>query len=310
MSEANSLSPSLALLEPGTLWSLVKARTAHALATGALQSFATDYEWVEQAGVQFLVRLLVNLVRKEAARKRQDEAETQGQPFNPFLPYEEDLFVANLSSTHLCLLNKYNVVHHHLLIITRAFEDQESQLNEADFTALWLCLQELDGLAFYNSGKTAGASQPHKHLQLVPLPLVPDRAGVPIAALFSTATWQDGIGTMPELPFTHGLVRLDSCEKTFEARVEVTLKGYQRLLRALDLYPNGDGAYPAPYNLLATRDWLMLVPRSQESFADISVNSLGFAGALLVRSPEQLQLLKQMGPLQLLQAVGYCSTTS
>ena len=33
-------------------------------------------------------------------------------------------------------------------------------------------LAEFDGLGFYNGGETAGASQPHKHLQIVPLPLL------------------------------------------------------------------------------------------------------------------------------------------
>ena len=90
---------------------------------------------------------------------------------NPFLPYEPDLYVADVSPTHVCILNKYNVVDLHLLIITRAFEHQESRLRLPDFQALWRCLVEYDSLGFYNSGHLSGASQPHKHLQVVPLPL-------------------------------------------------------------------------------------------------------------------------------------------
>ena len=41
----------------------------------------------------------------------------------------------------------------------------------ADFDALARGLAAIDGLAFYNGGTVAGASQPHKHLQLVPVPL-------------------------------------------------------------------------------------------------------------------------------------------
>jgi ATP adenylyltransferase len=31
-----------------------------------------------------------------------------------------------------------------------------------------------DALCFYNSGPASGASQPHKHVQIIPLPLIPD----------------------------------------------------------------------------------------------------------------------------------------
>ena len=42
----------------------------------------------------------------------------------------------------------------------------------------------LDGLAFYNSGEVAGASQRHKHLQLIQ-PLGPDGLRAPMEALLS-----------------------------------------------------------------------------------------------------------------------------
>ena len=49
---------------------------------------------------------------------------------------------------------------------------------------------------------------------------------------------------------------------------------------------------------------MMVVPRSREEYADISVNSLGFAGSLLVKNREKLEQLKQLGPMKLLQLVG------
>lgn len=54
---------------------------------------------------------------------------------NPFLPYEEDLWVSHLSDTHTLLLNKFNVVPHHLLVVTRQFESQQDPLNAADLDA-------------------------------------------------------------------------------------------------------------------------------------------------------------------------------
>jgi sulfate adenylyltransferase (ADP) / ATP adenylyltransferase len=301
MSEVPSVSEQMRILEPGTLWERVVDRTRHALECGALLSIPTDYEFVEQDGVQFLVRILSNLVRKEKANKQQQQKTTDsGKEFNPFLPYEEDLFVANLSDTHLCLLNKFNVVDHHLLIITRDFEEQESLLTLQDFLALWICLAEYEGLAFYNAGKNAGASQRHKHLQLVPFPLAPQAAKLPIEPLLATVQDHGTIATLPEFPFLHALIRFDShCTKPPQQAAEATIALYHTLLRAVGLEKGG------AYNLLATRDWMLIVPRLQESYQSISINSLGFAGSLFVRSEDQLQRLKEIRPLTILTQVSF-----
>jgi sulfate adenylyltransferase (ADP) / ATP adenylyltransferase len=196
----------LTLLEnPGILWERVIAQTDDAIALGALLSIPTAYEWIEDQGTPFLVRIVTNLVRKEQDKK------TKVDPnFNPFLPYEEALFVVDISETHVCLLNKFNVANYHLLIITRAFEEQESLLNLKDFEALWTCLAEFDGLGFYNAGTQAGASQRHKHLQLVPLPLAPeDEVVIPIEPNLIDDLIDDSVVQTATLPFKHGLVKLD-----------------------------------------------------------------------------------------------------
>jgi sulfate adenylyltransferase (ADP) / ATP adenylyltransferase len=287
------------LLKPGTLWASVQERTKYALQCGALLSIPTEFEFVEQAGVNFLVRILSNLERKKAAKEKQDQkTAVSGKEFNPFLPYEQDLFVADISDTHVCILNKFNVVDHHLLIITRAFEEQESLLTWADFAAMWACLADFPGLVFYNSGKVAGASQRHKHLQLVPLPLVPSGLQTPIAPLLAEAKFPDSIATIPGLPFLHAFTTLEP--EWIESPcigAKATLERYQALLQAVGLKPS------EPYNLLATREWMLIVPRSQEEFESISVNSLGFAGAMLVRNPAQMQILKTQGPMHILQSV-------
>ena len=289
--------------ESSILWRRLVEQTDYAIKCGALQSIPTNYEFVEQGGIRFLVRILANLVRKDAANS---SAKTE-KDFNPFLPYEEDLFVADISDTHVCLLNKFNVVDHHLLIVTRAFVEQESWLNLADFQAMWLALAEIDGLAFYNSGSIAGASQRHKHLQLVPLPLVDDGVEMPIAPLLKTAKFEDGVGTIPDLPFVHGIAKFDpSWINSPDAAAEITLKCYLNLQKAVGLLNDVEKIGDRPngaYNLLATREWMMVVPRSQEFFQGISINSLGFAGALLVRNQEQKQLLLETGPLNILAAV-------
>ncbi|QLE41702.1 phosphorylase [Nostoc sp. C052] len=289
------------LLQPGTLWKSVKKQTEHALQCGALLSIPTEFEFVEQDNVRFLVRILSNLNRKKAAdEKQKKQSVTSGQDFNPFLPYEEDLFVADISDTHVCILNKFNVVDYHQLIITRSFEEQESLLTLEDFAAMWACLADFDGLVFYNSGKTAGASQRHKHLQLVPLPLAPEGSQMPIEPLVKSAQFQNSNATSLKLPFVHAFAPLNSnwVQSPFTGAQE-TLEIYRTLRQAVGLDAKQFGAY----NLLATREWMLIVPRSQEHFHSISVNSLGFAGALLVRNAAEMEILKAEGPMTILKNV-------
>ena len=274
------------VLEPGTLWEKVKQQTAHALRCGALQTIATESELIEQNGIPFLVRILSSLKRKEDDKN--------ASATNPFLPYEEDLFVTNISDTHLCLLNKFNVANHHLLIVTREYESQDTWLNERDFEAMWATLAEIDGLVFYNGGKTAGASQRHKHLQLVPFPLIPEEPKLPIEGAIASAQFKNGVGTTARFPFRHAIVPLGAAESTLER--------YSTLLQAVGMSITQQ---PGAYNLLATREWMLIVPRSQESFQSISVNSLGFAGTLLVRDRQQLQILKEAKPLTVLTEVAF-----
>ncbi|MGB8702737.1 MAG: DUF4922 domain-containing protein [Thermosynechococcaceae cyanobacterium] len=290
-------------IQPGTLWSRVVAQTQHALACSALHPIATHYDWVEQNGIRFLVRVLANLQRKDKAKRDQKRR----KDFNPFLPYEADLFVADLSPTHLVLLNKFNVMDHHILIVTRAFESQDSLLTEADFQALALGLSEIDGLAFYNGGKTAGASQPHKHLQIVPLPFVPDGSPLPLDPYMTEIVLNGTMGRNSQLPYRHAIAPLDAIDFAQPLIVAPLLYHlYQQLLQTLHLLPE-DAEPQQPrqaYNLLATRRWLALVPRSQERFGKIEVNSLGFAGALLVKTPDLLDEVREVGPLTVLTAVG------
>jgi ATP adenylyltransferase len=272
---------------PGTLWTRLRERTEHALKCGALLPIPTTYEVVEDSGIHFVVRVMDNLTRKAAARQGL-QSRVAGDRENPFLPYDNELFVADVSATHLCLLNKYNVMDHHLLIVTRAFEAQTDLLNQDDFEALCRCLAEVDGLAFYNAGAAAGASQCHKHLQLVPLPLAPEGPAVPINPMMTAAR--------PPFPFRHAAAPLDAVPwATSEVAAKALLTCYRELLQA--------AAPMLAYNLLVTRDWMLLVPRSKEYFGCISVNAMGFAGALLVRHREQVQQLKDAGPMNVLRHV-------
>jgi ATP adenylyltransferase len=289
------------LFKRGTLREALENTTEHALSIGALTPIPTEYDFIEDGGVKFFVRVLTSLALKDEERKKRGEAAETGHKVNPFLPYEKELFVDDVSRTHVALLNKFNVVEHHLLIVTREFEDQETLLTPADFEALWACLSEYESLGFYNGGEAAGASQSHKHLQVVPLPLAPEGQQIPIEPLFAAAVFDGELGRIPGLPFLHVVVRLDPhIMKSPLHAAEKTYRLYGDMLRHVKMKAPVSGRkerQSAPYCLLVAREWMLLVPRSQEFFEGISINSLGYAGALLVRNEEQMAILKKCGPI-------------
>jgi len=56
--------------------------------------------------------------------------------------------------------------------------------------------------------------------------------------------------------------------------------------------------------VLLTRRHMALVPRLREAWGPVSVNAMGYAGSLLVRSREELEHIEAEGPLCILAAVG------
>jgi ATP adenylyltransferase len=297
--------PAPLLLQPGTLWPATVERTRCALASGALQPIAAESWFIDDAGVRFAIRKAENLVRKDTARRQRQHDDDA--PRNPFLPCEQALVVAPISPSHVAVLNKFNVIDHHLLIVTRRFEHQETLLTPDDFIALAACLREFDALAFYNAGPAAGASQSHKHLQLVPLPLGGGTDGVPIESLLDAVRGEGGVRTVPGFAFRHAFARLDERSPVDAmATADVLRTLYRALLAAAGLRgidTNGEERQSAPYNLLVTRRWMLLVPRSRECFGTLSINALGYAGSLFVRDEAEFETLRRAGPLSVLREV-------
>lgn len=306
------MNPEELKFEHGTLWKKTLDRTERALKIGRLLPISTDSTIIKDGGVDFLVRNISNLALKAEEKKGRTEngGSTKKSP-NPFLPFEEEMFVADISDTHVCLLNKFNVIEHHLLIVTRSLEDQEGLLTLRDLEAICTCMAEFEGLGFYNGGEVAGASQKHKHLQMIPLPMAENGPNVPIEPLFASARFEHGLGVVPGLPFVHSFARLnpDMVLHTSMA-AEVVFRLYRNMLEVVGLNRSDSperSRQSAPYNFLFTREWMLLVPRSEEFFESISVNALGFAGALLVGNEQQMQILREHGCMSALKhtAVAY-----
>ena len=266
--------------------SQVQDATRRALAAGALQPIETQSTMLDDGGVRFVVRAVSSLARKDAARQAAVVADPLGN-------YELDLFISDLGPSHYLLLNKFPVLVGHVLLVTRRFERQERLLTIEDFGALTACMSEVDGLGFYNGGVEAGASQLRKHLQLVPLPLAaesPDE--VPMERAFIG-------GHRPA--FRHGFAPI--APHATAAALHVL---YLELLHrcGISAVAAADGELQStPYNLLLRRRWMLVVARSRECFETISINALGFAGSLFVRTRAEQERVRAVGPMRVLRAV-------
>ncbi|MBV2350832.1 ATP adenylyltransferase [Synechococcus sp. HK05] len=215
---------------------------------------------------------------------------------NPFLPWDPELEVSCLSDEHVLILNKFPVQRGHVLLIPQRWQPQSGWLSAADWQALAAVEADTPGLWFFNSCAAAGASQPHRHLQL--LPREPAEPSCPLAA----ACAQQLRGSRDPWPWLYRLSpRLHSGTAQAAAELEELYQRHQRDLGlgAPDLHPQPQ----QPYNLILEPAWFMTVVRTREHWAGMSINALGFAGCLLITPESDTAWLQQHGPLALLQAV-------
>lgn len=246
-----------------------RAAAARALADGTLQPLPSERHDLEVGGVPFVVRR-ITAFRHKPRGTRQDD------PFRP--PYTDALYVEDWPPCHALLLNKFPVVPDHLLLVTRDDADQEEPAGPADWEALDAALEAMDGLGFYNGGRDAGASQPHRHLQL----LSREAVGIlPFEPVIRAAT---GRGRVEGWPFAHVV------------QPETDSAAVRRAFEALGRDPDR----PGPHSALRTRDWLLVVPRRRAEVGGMPVNSLGYVGLLVVKDDAGLERLRREGPLPLL----------
>jgi ATP adenylyltransferase len=119
---------------------------------------------------QFQVRFSPALANKPKSNKPHDSKE---KPIDPFSDPPKGLFIADLPF-HRLVLNKFPIIPDHFILATKEFKEQTHLLEEGDISAAYACLaayrengEELFG--FFNSGEHSGASQPHRHIQFLPV---------------------------------------------------------------------------------------------------------------------------------------------
>ncbi|MEB3361334.1 MAG: ATP adenylyltransferase [Synechococcaceae cyanobacterium] len=265
-------------------WRQAREVAARALEQGALVPLETRQ--LQVSGLEpFQLRQLVSAVPRHLR--------DAGPRPNPFLPWDRPLQVEHLGSGHVLLLNKYPVQGEHMLVITDQWQPQDGWITPADWDAVMTVSADTGGLWFFNSHATAGASQPHRHLQLLPRRL--GQCSCPLAPLLQAQLH----GQAPSWNWSYRLRRRNP------ERGQCDLQElYLELAQLLGLGdPDGDPRPRHPYNLLFDDDWFLMVRRRREHGAGFSVNGLGFAGYLLCTPSSDLEWLRQHGPWTLLQSV-------
>ena len=259
---------------------------------------------VERGGVDYVV---LRAGRRGAESGGGGAFAEFADPFSPDAIAAEPRLVVRpaVFGDYALVLNKYPVLGNHALLVTRAFSPQDWRLNKRDLDALHRSATAAGALGFYNSDGVAGASQLHRHFQLVPTDgfdaaLPPEaRTGggaVPVQAAIDALGREPGWRWSGRAPFrpvvrrlaafagiAHGVVLLPR-RATFGIDFQTDGDFSDGLTRSYAVLLADLGLLDAPpYNLLLGESWMLVVARRARTGAGVDVNALGYAGCLLAR---------------------------
>ena len=216
-----------------------------------------------------------------------------GPKINPFNPWDNILEIDSIGNDHQLILNKYPVQLGHILLITKKWKEQNGWIDIKDWEAIKEVNKDTSGLWFFNSGPLAGASQPHRHIQL--LRRSPSELSCP------REKW---ILDFNKINYINQKLSKNIIVKEFSKSLneENIHQIYCDLLYRLGLgEPKTDKKPRYPYNLVFTNDWMLLIKRKTDNLFGISINALGFAGYILVTKKSDINYLKKFGPEKLLE---------
>ena len=215
-----------------------------------------------------------------------------GPKINPFNPWEKILEIGKIGQFHQLILNKYPVQIGHILLITNKWMPQNGWLDLDDWKAIKTVNNDTSGLWFFNSGPLAGASQPHRHLQLL-------RRGIN-ESICPREEWFLNFEKYKVNKKLHNNIIVSSFD--FSEDIKNIYEKYIEMSRYIGVGdPLIDKKPMKPYNLLITNKWIALIKRANDKIFGFSINGLGFAGYLLVTEKSDIKYLKQKGPEKLLE---------
>ncbi|KAK0717715.1 HIT-like domain-containing protein [Lasiosphaeria miniovina] len=304
------------LLAPKNLPELVRTAFNRARASGDVNFYPTQAAVLDLNSVPFQLRFAPSLANKPKGpppRPPQHNAPpSPARPFDPFDNPPTPLLVTGLGASHILVLNKFAVVPEHAIVATRAFARQTHLLAPADLAAVYACIDAYDSeggqlFAFFNSGTHSGASQAHRHIQLLPVERMRD--GLPDTHTSSSSSssssgggdgetgdtdaaveWADVLASslldettrarLPFQTFAHRIRNSGSPAPDADALHAAYLALYNQACAAVSAHDHHDidgiipeeGEARISYNLAMTRDVMVVVPRLAEG-GEITVPS-------------------------------------
>ncbi len=216
-----------------------------------------------------------------------------GPKQNPFNPWEKILEIEKIGNFHQLILNKYPVQKGHLLLITNSWKPQNGWLDIKDWIAIKKVNKNTSGLWFFNSSPIAGASQPHRHIQLL--------------------RRSYGEVTCPREKWFLDLETIN--DKKTKLKKSIVVSNFNFLENSTHIYnlylelsqkiglgdPINDEKPRYPYNILITNNWIAIIRRKFDHLHGYSINGLGFAGYLLITDKSDINYLNKFGPEKLLE---------
>ncbi|KAL1796889.1 hypothetical protein ACET3X_005429 [Alternaria dauci] len=284
------------------------------------------------AGIPFQLRYCPSLAKKPLPKL---EHATPKQKIDPFANPPPALHLADIPAanpTHFLVLNKFPIIPEHFILATKPNKQQTHVLEPDDLEATYAVLKAWQAdsgdpekrlLAFFNSGDHSGASQPHRHLQFLPVEGMRDgdqasdwRLLIDLILSSPAAKAAEGHPEFlqhPSLPFTHFAYPFDS-EPSSAQLFDIYNRLYDAAKAAVDafissnpndfaLHPTEDGDLPISYNLAMTTSGMVILPRraegtmlrrddgSEVGFAALNGTTLG--GTMMVKHQDEWDMLRQ-----------------
>jgi ATP adenylyltransferase len=249
---------------------------------------STDAE--EEKGVE---------TRDEDQGKVADNYEPEGidPSDDPFAPPRKAV-ICSVPPEFVCMLNKYSLEKGHFLAVTNEFVPQTGAVRPQDLVMLHEVVQRPSNrtYAFLNGGPDAGASQKHRHFQFMEVPDL----GEPVwpDAIFNASPKSTEPQSHPAIPIAHFLLPI------LDASEEGLVRLWQKLFALAKTMAETDDE-EMPFNFLMTREYMMILPRKQSNWEDISIGGTVMVGSIPVEDPKYLDVVKETGIIEIMRHVGY-----
>ena len=188
------------------------------------------------------------------------------------------------------MLNKYPVIPRHSILSTVCFEKQTDLLEGQDLDVTYSCLKAWEAgateqlpcrlFAFFNSGEHSGASQRHRHLQLLPVedminPGSPETDWQPlIDGMTEPLPDHPNLLSNPSLPFCHYAMKipenpstslLESIYRSLYDNAHKSVQSWKQVRQPGHTTTDLDsGEATISYNLAMTTNCMAICPRRHE----------------------------------------------